>query len=46
MKLDACENIGICTLTCPKDLDPQNAIKKLRDLVTKHQLEKRDTDIV
>ena len=22
LKLDGCENIGICTLTCPKDLNP------------------------
>ena len=46
MKLDGCENIGICTLTCPKDLNPQGAITKLRDMVKLHQLKKRDIDIV
>lgn len=26
IKLDECQNIGMCTVTCPKGLNPQGAI--------------------
>ena len=29
VKLDECQNIGMCSVTCPKGLDPQRAIQDL-----------------
>jgi succinate dehydrogenase/fumarate reductase iron-sulfur protein len=28
-KLDGCQNIGMCSVTCPKGLNPQGAIQHL-----------------
>lgn len=33
MRLSACENIGMCTVTCPKGLDPQTAINELLGMI-------------
>lgn len=33
VKLDECQNIGMCTVTCPKGLDPQKAIQHLMHMV-------------
>lgn len=33
LKLKECENIGMCTVTCPKGLDPQRAINELLRMV-------------
>jgi len=33
LKLDACENIGMCSVTCPKGLNPQGAIQHLMKMV-------------
>lgn len=33
LKLKECENIGMCTVTCPKGLDPQRAINELLKMV-------------
>ena len=33
IRLKACENIGMCTVTCPKGLDPQTAINELLGMV-------------
>lgn len=32
-RLDACQNIGMCSVTCPKGLDPQGAIQNLFKMV-------------
>jgi succinate dehydrogenase/fumarate reductase-like Fe-S protein len=29
LRIKSCENIGMCTVTCPKGLDPQLAINEL-----------------
>lgn len=36
MKLDECQNIGMCSVTCPKGLDPQSAVQDLLKMV--HEL--------
>jgi succinate dehydrogenase/fumarate reductase-like Fe-S protein len=33
LKLSECENIGMCTVTCPKGLNPQGAINELLRMV-------------
>ena len=33
IKLDECQNIGMCTVTCPKGLDPQTAVQELMKMV-------------
>jgi succinate dehydrogenase (ubiquinone) iron-sulfur subunit len=33
LKLKECENIGMCTVTCPKGLNPQAAINELLRMV-------------
>ena len=43
-KADECQNIGICSLTCPKDLDPQGAIQDLLKMVKDYELRKQDID--
>lgn len=45
-KSDECQNIGICSLTCPKDLDPQKAIQDLLKMVKDYDLRKRDIDAI
>ena len=37
MRLNECYSIGICTLTCPKGLDPRKAISHLKDLYAEHK---------
>ena len=38
-KLKACDNIGMCSLTCPKGLDPQRSINELlRMLAEKREM--------
>jgi len=32
MKLDECFQLGVCTITCPKGLDPKGAIQGIKDL--------------
>ncbi len=32
MKLGECYQIGLCSLTCPKGLDPRGALKELKDM--------------
>lgn len=41
MKMDECYQIGICSLACPKHLNPREAISKLKDLYVdyKHRKE-------
>ena len=33
IRLDYCMNIGMCSVTCPKDLDPKGAIYDLIEMV-------------
>jgi len=33
IRLDECMNIGMCSVTCPKDLDPRTAIQELIQMV-------------
>ena len=33
IRLSECQNIGMCTVTCPKNLDPQYAMNELFRLV-------------
>lgn len=33
MRLDECQNIGICSVTCPKGLNPQAALQTLIAMV-------------
>lgn len=39
-KVEACENIGMCSVTCPKHLKPQIAIQKLLKMVEHFNKEK------
>ena len=32
MKLGECYQIGMCSLTCPKGLDPRRALEQLKNL--------------
>lgn len=43
MKVDECQNIGMCTVTCPKGLDPQGAVQKLMKMVTEVRVKKAAT---
>jgi len=36
-KLERCYQIGACSLTCPKGLDPRMAIEKLKDLYSEYK---------
>ena len=36
-KLDACQNIGMCSVTCPKGLDPRKALQNLIEMLKKHK---------
>ena len=37
LRLSECENIGMCTVTCPKGLNPQAAINELLGMVAKRK---------
>jgi succinate dehydrogenase (ubiquinone) iron-sulfur subunit len=40
-KIDSCYQIGACSLTCPKGLDPRLAIEKLKDLFSEYKRKKQ-----
>jgi succinate dehydrogenase (ubiquinone) iron-sulfur subunit len=40
-KLERCYQIGACSLTCPKGLDPRDSIEKLKDLYSDYKKKKR-----
>jgi len=44
-RLDDCQNIGMCSVTCPKGLDPQKALQNLFGLI-KDLKERRATEDV
>ena len=33
IQLSECQNIGMCSVTCPKNLDPQYAINELMKML-------------
>jgi succinate dehydrogenase (ubiquinone) iron-sulfur subunit len=39
-KLDRCYQIGACSVTCPKGLDPRMAIEKLKELFSEYKRKK------
>ena len=41
IKLDDCQNIGMCTTTCPKGLDPQTALQNLIRMVKEQKENKK-----
>ena len=41
MKLGECYQIGLCSLTCPKGLNPRAALKHLKELYSDYA-EKRE----
>ena len=40
MKLGECYQIGLCSLTCPKGLNPRAALKHLKDLYAEYEEKK------
>jgi len=45
MKLGECYQIGLCSLTCPKGLNPRAALKHLKDLYADYE-ERKSTEQV
>lgn len=37
MKLGECYQIGMCSLTCPKGLDPRRALEHLKQLYVEYK---------
>lgn len=37
LRLKSCENIGMCTVTCPKGLNPQESINTLIDMINERK---------
>lgn len=44
MKVSECQNIGMCSATCPKDLDPRTALQDLLRMVKEYQQKKGDSE--
>ena len=44
IRLDDCQNIGMCSFTCPKGLDPQTALQNLLRMVKELKNKKVDSD--
>ena len=44
MRVSECQNIGMCTATCPKDLDPRSAIQDLLRMVNEYTQKKDDME--
>ena len=40
MKLDECFQLGVCSLACPKGLDPRRAIEELKELYHDYEEDK------
>lgn len=45
MKLGECYQIGMCSLTCPKGLDPRRALEHLKQLYTEYK-ERKENELV
>lgn len=39
-RTDGCQNIGMCSATCPKGLDPRKALQNLIEMLKKHKVNK------
>jgi len=46
IRLDDCQNIGMCTLTCPKGLDPQNSLQILIGMVHEYRANKAADELL
>ena len=42
MKLGECYQIGLCSLACPKGLNPRGALKHLKELYTDYEQRKSE----
>ena len=42
-KLERCYQIGACSLTCPKGLDPRDALEKLKHMYLDYKRMKRQS---
>jgi succinate dehydrogenase / fumarate reductase iron-sulfur subunit len=45
MKLDECFQLGVCSLACPKGLDPRRALEQLKEMYSEHQEEKEKREL-
>jgi succinate dehydrogenase (ubiquinone) iron-sulfur subunit len=45
-KLDRCYQIGVCSLTCPKGLDPRAAIKQLHEMYAEYKYARNDDILI
>ena len=45
MKLNECYQIGLCSLACPKGLNPRAALKHLKDMYAEFEEEKHDQQV-
>lgn len=45
MKLGECYQIGLCSLTCPKGLNPRAALRHLKDMYAEHEENKAQNTI-
>lgn len=46
LKVEECQNIGNCTNTCPKDLNPQEAIQDLLRMIKDYEKRRDDVDSI
>ncbi len=46
LRADECQNIGICTFTCPKDLDPRKSIQDLLRMIKDYNVRKTDQELM
>ncbi len=37
MKLDECFQLGVCSMACPKGLDPRRSIEQLKEMYVEHE---------
>lgn len=44
LRLDDCQNIGMCSLTCPKGLDPQTSLQTLMKMVKEYRANKEEQE--
>jgi len=45
MKLGECYQIGMCSLTCPKGLNPRGALGHLKELYADYDSKKKEDSI-
>lgn len=43
-RVDECQNIGMCSVTCPKGLDPQKSLQALLKMVGEHEMKKQESE--